>query len=217
MVCFHTVARIATAGLMLVATPLVVTPLAAQGGRGMAGMSGGMMAGGDTATTAIMRVVHELMTNHDKLRRTVTNLPMSTPSLHGVLRNGASITRTTKETAKGVLVTETSKDPATIALMQAHAAEVTDLVNRGMAATHESMMKNGGMMDGMMGGGMTPAFVHMQSVPGANVMAAKRAAIRYTFTALPRGGQLLIVSKDKDAITAIHEFLAFQRMDHRTP
>lgn len=335
MMCCRTVARIVTAGLMLVATLPVVTPLAAQGGHDMAGMSGGMMAGGDTATTAIMRVVHELMTNHDKLRRTVTNLPngirtltesddpamiktlkahvartgdlvskaedpnlpMSSPSLHGVLRNGASITRTTKQTAKGVLVTETSKDPATVALIQAHAAEVTNLVNRGMAAMHESMMKSGGMMDGMMGGGATPramsgmshdtsaaafstlqargkqaigvdqytsthhfddmtdggrielqldvddsagvaqirahlqaiasafadgdfttpAFVHMQSVTGANVMAAKRAAIRYTFTALPRGGQLLIVSKDKDAITAIHEFLAFQRMDHRTP
>ena len=63
----------------------------------------------------------------------------------------------------------------------------------------------------------TPAFVHLQFVPGASVMVAKRAAIRYTLTALPHGGQLLMASKDKDAIAAIHEFMAFQRMDHRTP
>jgi hypothetical protein len=50
----------------------------------------------------------------------------------------------------------------------------------------------------------TPAFVHMQSVPGASVMAAKRSAISYTFTVLPRGGQLLIVSKDKDAVVLDH-------------
>ncbi len=321
----RTVVGMAAASLTLAATPLVTAPLLAQQGAGMMGM------GGDTATTAIMRVVHELMTNHDKLRRTVTNLPngirtltesddpgmastlkahvvrtgslvseaedpnlpMSSPSLHGVLRNGAHITRATTETANGVAVTETSNDPATVALLQQHAAEVTDLVHRGMAAMHETMMKNGGMMSGGMNGasmpGMThdtsaaafgalqergkqamgvdqytsthhfddmtdggrielqrdvddsvgvaqirahlqgiasafkggdfttPAFVHMQSVPGASVMAAKRSAISYAFTALPRGGQLLIVSKDTDAIAAIHEFLAFQRMDHRTP
>ncbi len=307
----------------IVTVPLVTPPLLAQQSGGMMGMGRG-----DSATTAIMQVVHALMTNHDKLRRTVTNLPngirtltesddpamaasikahvartgvlvskaedpdlpMSSPSLHGVLRRGTSITRTTKETKKGVAVTETSNDPATVALVQQHAAEVTDMVNRGMAAIHEQMMKNGGMGHDMAGGTMagmthdtsaapfatlqargkqamgvdqytsthhfddmadggrielqrdvddpvgvvqirahlqeiasafkggdftTPAFVHMQSVPGANIMASKRAMITYTFSALPRGGQLLIVSKDPSAIAAIHEFLAFQRMDHR--
>jgi hypothetical protein len=151
------------------------------GGMGRGGMMGGMMGGGDSTSSAIMSVVHELMTNHDKLRRTVTNLPngirtltesddpvmaqqikkhvaatgefvakgvdpklpMSTPALHGVLINCKKIARQTELTAKGVLVTETSTDSATVALMQAHAAEVTDLVNRGMAAMHEKMMGGG--------------------------------------------------------------------------
>lgn len=60
----------------------------------------------------------------------------------------------------------------------------------------------------------TPEFVHMQAVPGAKVMAAKRAAITYTFRELPRGGEVRIVTKDPAAVTAIHEFLAFQRQDH---
>ncbi len=34
---------------------------------------------------------------------------------------------------------------------------------------------------------------------------------------MPRADQQLVVSKDKDAIAAIHAFLAFQRMDHRAP
>ncbi len=168
-----------------VAASLWVSPVLAQGGMGRGGMGGGGMGGGmmgglDSTSSAVMRVVHELMTNHDKLRRTVVNLPngirtvtesddpemarqikshvevtgqfvakgvdpslpMSTPALHGVLRNGKKIDRRTEVTAKGVIVTETSSDSATVALMQAHAAEVTDLVNRGMAAMHEGMMNN---------------------------------------------------------------------------
>jgi len=162
---------------------------------------------------------------------------------------------------------------------------VTDLVDRGMAAMHESMMKNGGHghMMGAMGGSdssfaamqqrgqramgvdqytsthhfdplpdggrielqrdaddsvgvaqirthlreiakafgagdfSTPAFVHMQDVPGTKTMAAKRAAITYTFRELPRGGELRIETNDAEALAAIHEFLAFQRKDHRAP
>lgn len=61
----------------------------------------------------------------------------------------------------------------------------------------------------------TPAFVHLGDVPGAKVMAAKRTVITYTFRPLPRGGELRIRSTDAQAIAAIHEFLAFQRREHR--
>jgi len=61
----------------------------------------------------------------------------------------------------------------------------------------------------------TPAFVHMQQVPGTSVMAAKRGTISYTYRDLPSGGELRIVTKDREAIDAIHEFMAFQRHDHR--
>lgn len=61
----------------------------------------------------------------------------------------------------------------------------------------------------------TPAFMHVQSVPGASVMAAKRDAITYTYGELPRGGELRITTQDSQALEAIHEFMAFQREQHR--
>lgn len=61
----------------------------------------------------------------------------------------------------------------------------------------------------------TPAFVHMQSVPGTADMAKRRAAIRYDFQPLRRGGQLRITTADTSARRAVHEFLAFQRGEHR--
>jgi hypothetical protein len=165
---------------------LLAVPLSAQGaggmgagGMGRGGMMGGGMMGGDSTNMAIMPVVHMLMMNHDKLRRTVVNLPngirtttesddsamvaqirshvsetgklvtasrdmnhpMASPALHGVLQRGAQITRRTQLTPRGVMVEETSTDSATVALLQTHAAEVTALVEHGMAAMREAMMK----------------------------------------------------------------------------
>ncbi|MBX9855591.1 MAG: hypothetical protein K2Y26_08690 [Gemmatimonadaceae bacterium] len=132
----------------------------------------------DSTTAEVMQVVHQLMVNHDKLRRTVVNLPngvrtvtesddptmvtqiqrhvtmtgafvaaghdpnlpMSTPALRGVLQNGKKIVRQAQATAKGMEVVETSDDPATVALLQQHAAEITELVKRGMAAMHGGAM-----------------------------------------------------------------------------
>lgn len=61
----------------------------------------------------------------------------------------------------------------------------------------------------------TPAFVHGQAVPGTEVMAARRTAIRYEYRDLPRGGEVRIVTGDAEAVAAIHAFMAFQRGDHR--
>lgn len=61
-----------------------------------------------------------------------------------------------------------------------------------------------------------PGFVHDGEVPGTNIMAERRARITYTYSALPRGGEVRIVTTDPKAIAAIHAFLAFQRGDHRT-
>ena len=60
----------------------------------------------------------------------------------------------------------------------------------------------------------TPSFVHMQTVPGTSVMRAKRAAITYEPRDLPRGAELVIRTKDRDALNAIHQFMAFQRQEH---
>ena len=60
----------------------------------------------------------------------------------------------------------------------------------------------------------TPAFVHMMTVPGTQVMAAKRAVIMYTPHDLPRGAELWIKTADVDALHAIHQFMEYQRSDH---
>lgn len=60
-----------------------------------------------------------------------------------------------------------------------------------------------------------PFLVHAQTVPGTDVMSARRAHIRYSVRDLPAGAELLLVTADAHAKRAIHEFLAFQRMDHR--
>lgn len=60
-----------------------------------------------------------------------------------------------------------------------------------------------------------PAVVHMREVPGTKVMAGRRAAIRYAVAPLPRGAELRITTTDPEALAAVHQFLAFQRADHR--
>jgi hypothetical protein len=147
-------------------------------GAGVLPAQGRSMMHRDSTTADVMQVVHQLMVNHDKLRRTVVNLPngvrtvtesddptmvtqiqrhvtmtgafvaaghdpnlpMSTPALHGVLQNGKKIVRQVEATAKGMLVVETSDDSATVVLLQQHAAEITELVKRGMAAMHGGAM-----------------------------------------------------------------------------
>lgn len=64
---------------------------------------------------------------------------------------------------------------------------------------------------------MIPGFVHdTDQVPGTAVMTERRGAIDYEFAELPRGGEVRIRTSDPEAIRALHEFLAFQRGDHRT-
>jgi hypothetical protein len=60
-----------------------------------------------------------------------------------------------------------------------------------------------------------PFQVHAQTVPGTTVMRERRAAIGYEAIDRPRGGEVRITSRDSAAVRAIHEFLAFQRAQHR--
>ena len=62
-----------------------------------------------------------------------------------------------------------------------------------------------------------PGLVHDREVPGTAVMAARRSRISYTADSLPGGAQVRLRSADSVAVAAIHEFLAFQRHDHRSP
>jgi hypothetical protein len=61
-----------------------------------------------------------------------------------------------------------------------------------------------------------PGFVHaMTDVPGTADMKRLRADITYTPRDLPGGAEVRISTKNPEAVKAIHDFLAFQRMDHR--
>jgi hypothetical protein len=163
--------------------------------RGMGPMGGGMRPGmmgmgHDSVMTAQLGVIHELIANHDRIRRTVTNLPdgirtvtesddgkiaewikthvadmgrrvaagddpgllIESPALHAIFRDKDKIRTTVEPTEKGVVVVQTSDDASTVAELQKHAAEVTDLVQGGMTAVHTAMMRNAGapMQRGMM-------------------------------------------------------------------
>ncbi len=152
-------------------------------GPGMMGMNHG------SATTAEHSDIRELFFNHDRIKRTVTNLPdgirtvtesddpqvaevikkhvaemgqrveegrdpglpIESPALHSIFRDKDKIKSTYEVTEKGIIVVQTSTDASAVKALQDHAAEVSDLAQRGMVAAHEAMMKNGG---GMMHGPM---------------------------------------------------------------
>lgn len=88
-----------------------------------------------------------------------------------------------------------AEDPEGVATIRAHLRQIADAFARGDFGT--------------------PAAVHAREVPGTTVMAARRAAIRYAYRDLPRGGEVRITTADPEALAAIHAFMAFQRDDHR--
>lgn len=177
-------------------------------GFGMHRMGPGMMGMGmmgmnhDAATQSQLGVIHTLLVNHDRITRTVTNLPngirtvtesddpalaaqikkhvadmgkrvaagddprlpIESENLHAIFRDKDKISTSYETTPKGIVVVQTSDDAKTVAALQAHAGEVTDLVQGGMAALHTAMMKNHG---GMMGGGMMmrgPMMMHRDRI-----------------------------------------------------
>jgi hypothetical protein len=89
---------------------------------------------------------------------------------------------------------ETGDDTAAVTRIRQHLADIAAAFARGDFSA--------------------PSLVHLQRVPGTQVMAAKRDAITYRVAPLPRGGEVLITSRDPDAVAAVHEFLAFQRHEH---
>jgi hypothetical protein len=60
-----------------------------------------------------------------------------------------------------------------------------------------------------------PFAVHAVVVPGTKTMAERRDRITYEATDRPQGAEVRIRTADAQAIAAVHEFLAFQRSDHR--
>jgi len=61
-----------------------------------------------------------------------------------------------------------------------------------------------------------PMFIHDKAPPGAATMSRLKDQIVYHFEETPEGARIKIETKNKDALTAIHEFLRFQITDHKT-
>ena len=62
-----------------------------------------------------------------------------------------------------------------------------------------------------------PMLVHVSNdVPGTNVMGKLKNRIRYTYVEVPAGGRVNIVTSDREALNAVHQFLKFQIAEHKT-
>jgi hypothetical protein len=61
-----------------------------------------------------------------------------------------------------------------------------------------------------------PGEVHaVAKVPGTDVMRELKSEISYRAADLERGGEVRLTTSNPKAVAAIHDFLAFQRTDHR--
>jgi hypothetical protein len=227
----------------------VATAGAQQAGMTHRNMAG--MMGRDASPMADMPVIHELVMNHDRITRTVTNLPdgiqtitesndpqvaqlikehvvnmdrrvtagndpnlpPESPALHAIFRDHDKIQTTITTTATGVVVVQTSSDPDTVAVLQQHASEVTDLVNRGMTAMHAAMMKNGGMTAATQGAAapqqhtMPPGMTHEQHLAqmkkeadlkqhGNMAMGFDQDKATHHFTLTNDGGVIAVAAND---------------------
>jgi hypothetical protein len=149
------------------------------------GRMGMMGMGHGSATMTERQEIHDMFVSHERIKRTVTNLPdgirtvtesddpelaaviashvagmlervkegrdprlpIQSPTLQVIFRNKDKIRTVIEATPKGIVIVQTSSDPETVLALQTHAAEVSDLVKRGMIAAHEGMMKRNGMID----------------------------------------------------------------------
>ncbi len=61
-----------------------------------------------------------------------------------------------------------------------------------------------------------PALTHAQQAPGTADMTRLKERITYQYEEAPGGGRVRIVTRDAEALAAVHAFLHFQIEDHRT-
>jgi len=61
-----------------------------------------------------------------------------------------------------------------------------------------------------------PFATHAETPPGVPTLQERRVAIRYEYRDLPRGGRVVIETKDSVARSALHDFLRYQIREHAT-
>lgn len=109
-------------------------------------------------------------------------------TLPTIFANSAKIYTEIEQTPKGVIVTQISTDPVTVAALQGHASEVSDLAQGGMFALMRQVMANGGPVGArgpMMATGMGTA---QQGQAGMGMMGGGGPMMRHTMqSGGPRG------------------------------
>jgi hypothetical protein len=66
---------------------------------------------------------------------------IQSPTLDILFARADTIRSEIETTATGIVLTQTSDDPEVAEALKVHAAEVTDMADRGMHAVHEAMMR----------------------------------------------------------------------------
>lgn len=94
-------------------------------------------------TGHVVAMVDRMETGRDPM------IPIQSPTLQILFERGNRVITEMVPTETGLRVIQTSDDPEVVAALQTHAAEVTDLADRGMAAVHDSMMGQHGGARGM--------------------------------------------------------------------
>ena len=61
-----------------------------------------------------------------------------------------------------------------------------------------------------------PMLIHEKTPPGSEVMKQLKSEIGYEFIETERGASIKISTTNEQAVKAIHEFLTFQIMEHKT-
>ena len=60
-----------------------------------------------------------------------------------------------------------------------------------------------------------PFYIHAQDVPDTKIMGEKKDFIKYTINEIDNGSTLILKTKDKELLDAIHQFMAFQGTEHQ--
>jgi hypothetical protein len=61
-----------------------------------------------------------------------------------------------------------------------------------------------------------PVFIHDKPPPGIDVLKARRDQLTFRYDDLQAGGRVRVTTADPDALAALHAFLKFQIVEHKT-
>jgi hypothetical protein len=89
-----------------------------------------------------------------------------------------------------------AKDEATLDAIRSHLQEINEQFKKGDFST--------------------PAFVHDKKPAGVEQLESHRSDITYGYQQLDGGGRIRITTKSPEALAAVHAFLRFQVIEHRT-